>query len=221
MLYCKRIVIGVMHSGQYSHAWTGLISVLALLLNYCAFVNIALRQTHWDTTGYWSEWKLNVFPWGLLGAGREYRSCFQKEEDIDVELVPLQVTQFPASHSSCKASGTEPDTGTAAASVLMKTKPVCRSTRASWMALSRPDPRLGFEAVGTRSTVRLCSMHSNTASATAARRGRMVPIERYSTLLVNSWNTHLFPVKRRDHPGRGCSQTSPPKHSLSTVCQVH
>lgn len=70
MLYCKRIVIGVMHSGQYSHAWTGLISILALLLNDCACVNIALRQTHWDTTGYRSERKLSVFLWGLLGAGR-------------------------------------------------------------------------------------------------------------------------------------------------------
>lgn len=98
-----------------------------------------------------------------------------------MELDPLQVTQFAASHSSCKASGSEADAGTPAASILMKTKRVCRSTRASWMALSRPEPRQGSEEVGTRSTVRLCSMHSSTASATAARRGQTVLIQRYSS----------------------------------------
>lgn len=36
-----------------------------------------------------------------------------------------------------------------------------------------------------------------------------------------SSNTHLVLVKHHDHPGRGCSQTSPPRHSLSTVCQGH
>ncbi len=84
-----------------------------------------------------------------------------------MDLVPFHVTQSPASPRSCKASGNEPDLDTVA-SVLMKTKRVCRSTSASWMALSRPDPGPGSGEVGTKTTVRLCSMQSNTASATAA-----------------------------------------------------
>lgn len=130
-----------------------------------------------------------------------------------MELVPLQVTQFPASHSSCRASGTEPDSGAPAASVLMKTKPVCRSTRASWMALSRPEPRQASEEVGTRSTVRLCPTHSNTASATAAERS-----ERFGSTLwggLCSSNTHLSLARRHDRPGRRCSQTSPPERRRS------
>lgn len=103
-----------------------------------------------------------------------------------MELVPPQVTQFPASHSSFTVSGSESDAVASAASVLMKTKRVCRSTKASWMALRRPDPRQGSDEVGTRITVRLCSTHSNTASATAERRGQTVLIERHSVRLIHS-----------------------------------
>lgn len=85
-----------------------------------------------------------------------------------MELMPLQVTQCPASPRCCKTSGNDPDLDTSVASVFMKTKRVCRSTRASWMALSRPHPGTTSGEVGTKTTVRLCSMQSNTASATSA-----------------------------------------------------
>lgn len=89
-----------------------------------------------------------------------------------MELLPFHVTQSPASPRSCKASGIEPDLDTSVASVLINTKRVCRSTRAAWMALSRPDPGPGSGEVGTKTTVRLCSMQSNTASDTAATNQR-------------------------------------------------
>ncbi|KAK5915556.1 hypothetical protein CesoFtcFv8_001137 [Champsocephalus esox] len=82
--------------------------------------------------------------------------------------MPFQVTQAPASLKICRASGKEPDLNTSVFSVLMKTKRVCRSTSAAWMALSRPDPGPVSGEEGTKSTMRLCSIQSNTASTTAA-----------------------------------------------------
>ena len=89
-----------------------------------------------------------------------------------MELTPFQVTQSPASLRSCKASDNEPDLHTSVASVLMKTRSVCRSTRASWMTLRKPAPGPGSEEVGTKTTVRLCCTQSNTASCTAATNQR-------------------------------------------------
>lgn len=89
-----------------------------------------------------------------------------------MELTPFQVTQSPASLTSCRASGKEPVVDTSVVSVLMKIKRVCRSTRAAWMALSKLDPRPGSEETGTKTTVRLSSMQSSTASATAAKTTR-------------------------------------------------
>lgn len=87
-----------------------------------------------------------------------------------MELLPFQVTQSPASLRSCKASGKESDLDAAVVSVVMKTKRVCRSTRALWIAVSRLDSRSGSGETGTKTTVRLCSMQSNTASVIAASR---------------------------------------------------
>lgn len=85
-----------------------------------------------------------------------------------MELMPFQVTQFPALLRSCKASGKESDFEAIDVSVVMKTKRVCRSTRASWIALSRPDSGSGSGETGTKTTARLCSTQSSTASAIAA-----------------------------------------------------
>lgn len=86
-----------------------------------------------------------------------------------MELEPFHVTRSPASERSCKASGTDPEHGACSAFVWMKTKRLRRSTRVAWMALKRPDSRQGSDEVGTKTTVRLCSMQSNTALAAAAK----------------------------------------------------
>ena len=84
-----------------------------------------------------------------------------------MELLPLQVTQFPVLSKSSKASDNEPDLASVA-SVLIKTKPVCCFTKAAWIFFSIPAPGPGSEEVGTRTTIRLRCTQSNTASSTAA-----------------------------------------------------
>lgn len=85
-----------------------------------------------------------------------------------MELLPLQVTQFPVLSKSCEASDNEPDLDASVASVLIKTKPVCCVTRAAWIFFSIPAPGPGSEEEGTRTTIRLRCTQSNTASSTAA-----------------------------------------------------
>lgn len=87
-----------------------------------------------------------------------------------MELEPFHVTRSPASVRSCKASDIDPEHVLCSTSVWMKTKRIKRSTRAECMVLRRPDSRQESDEVGTKTTVRLCSMHSNTAFGAAANR---------------------------------------------------
>ena len=117
-----------------------------------------------------------------------------------MELMPFQVTQSPASLRSCKASDNEPDLHTSVASVLMKTRSVCRSTRASWITLRKPAPGPGSEEVGTKTTVRLCCTQSNTASCTAATNQRTdftllnedVSVDFPQSISLSSYNYNSF-----------------------------
>lgn len=141
-----------------------------------------------------------------------------------MERMPFQVTQPPASPRSCKASGNEPDLDASVASLLMKTKRVCRSTRAAWMTLSRPDPGSGSGEVGTKTTVRLCSIQSNTASATAVTNNSsdytsFITFRRFSSKFI--LDTYLSLVGRHGHKDRDCNQISLPKHSPAIFCHRH
>lgn len=140
-----------------------------------------------------------------------------------MELEPFHVTRSPASARRCKASGTDPKHGPCSALVWMKTKRLRRSTRAAWMALKRPDSRQAFDEVGTKITVRLCSMQSNTALAVAANR-EQTSVSKDSLCVFFSASIHctyLSLARHLGHKYRGCSQIFLPKHSLENFCAVH
>lgn len=139
-----------------------------------------------------------------------------------MELEPFQVTRSPASARSCKASGTEPERGPCSAGVRMKTKRLRRSTRAAWMALKRPDSRQESEEVGTKTTVRLCSMQSNTAFAAAEKREQtsVSSVSLYFLWRASIHCTYLSLARHLGHKDRDCSQMFLPKRSLENLCPV-
>lgn len=145
-----------------------------------------------------------------------------------MELEPFHVTRSPASARSCKASGTDPEHGPWSAFVWMKTKRLRRSTRAAWMALKRPDSRQESDEVGTKTTVRLCSMQSNTAFAAAANREQTSvswdPLciffnARLCTYIILC--TYLSLARHLGQKDRDCSQIFLPKHFSEKLRPVY